>query len=756
MAKESIRDMTRQLTQFRSAVDSLPDSEELGALLEDIVPQVRRIIKKHDEEYAEVESRTSNGSATSTITATPGPQPRSHSNLRLNLSSFSGGLLDWKDFWRIFSSIIDKETSLSDAEKICHLTPAMQNKESRVLVQRAAGSMDVYAEVVDELRKRSDKCKVVYLHHVGHILSRGAVHYTRKSLRDPLEFIRRHKQGLERNQGHTLEQFLAAFMELRMDDECKRHWGVFNTKSKLPPTLEHLCEFLEERMSTLPEESSTLSKRVHKPNAPSFKNTSAKGQDSSRPTVFQAREKSLEECPVCGDRSHYIYHCSAFRGLEIDRRSAVACQHKLCYNCLSPGHNRQTCPSKMTCKECNRKHHTLLHKLSETTEPPTEPIADSNALITSHKKASMPRTVIIPRTALATVTAGPYSQKARAQLDPGTTITLVTTRLAQALKAKPIPCHTDITGVGGDKTSRCQVDLRLSSAFSPGGESIQVRAHVVEHITDGYHPQDLEEIRRMPFLKGLQLVDPEFDRSGRIDVLLGIVACNECTHDEVVSSFNRRFKAHMTIFGWAVGGERPSASTQDTSTICMKASAEEDPTHTLLKEFWKLEEVPGYDSHFTPEESQAMESFKDSVQRDPDGRYRVKLPRRDPAPELGNSREMAHKRFLQNERSLVNKGKWSAFSAAVQEYGDLGHSEVVPDTDLDKPSSQVFYLPMHGVVKDSSTTTKLRIVFDASAKSMSGISLNDCLLPGPSLYPLLTSVLLRFRMHFIGMSADIS
>ena len=99
----------------------------------------------------------------------------------------------------------------------------------------------------------------------------------------------------------------------------------------------------------------------------------------------------------------------------------------------------------------------------------------------------------------------------------------------------------------------------------------------------------------------------------------------------------------------------------------MKASAKEDPTHTLLREFWKLEEVPGYDSHYIPEESQATESFKHNVQHDPDGRYRVKLHWRDPAPELRISREMAHKRFLQNERSLMKKGKWSAFSSPVQE-----------------------------------------------------------------------------------------
>ena len=123
---------------------------------------------------------------------------------------------------------------------------------------------------------------------------------------------------------------------------------------------------------------------------------------------------------------------------------------------------------------------------------------------------------------LTTVTAGSRSQKARAQLDSGATISLVTSKLAQALKARPIPCHTEITGVRGGKTSSHQVDLELSSALAMGGDNIQVRAHVVDHITDGYHPQDLEGVKRMSFLKGLRLVDPEFDCSGKIDILLGI------------------------------------------------------------------------------------------------------------------------------------------------------------------------------------------------------------------------------------------
>ena len=63
---------------------------------------------------------------------------------------------------------------------------------------------------------------------------------------------------------------------------------------------------------------------------------------------------------------------------------------------------------------------------------------------------------------------------------------------------------------------------------------------------------------------------------------------------------------------------------------------------------------------------------------------------------------------------------------------------------------------MHGVVKESSTTTKLRVVFDASAKTSTGYSLNDILLPGPSLYPKLTKMINQFCLNKIGMSDDIS
>ena len=63
-------------------------------------------------------------------------------------------------------------------------------------------------------------------------------------------------------------------------------------------------------------------------------------------------------------------------------------------------------------------------------------------------------------------------------------------------------------------------------------------------------------------------------------------------------------------------------------------------------------------------------------------------------------------------------------------------------------------MPHHGVQRPEKSTTKLRIVFDASSKSK-GKSLNDVLHSGPNLLTPLFDILLRFRMEPVALLADI-
>ena len=102
------------------------------------------------------------------------------------------------------------------------------------------------------------------------------------------------------------------------------------------------------------------------------------------------------------------------------------------------------------------------------------------------------------------------------------------------------------------------------------------------------------------------------------------------------------------------------------------------------------------------------------------------------------------------ERALNPKNKFQEFESVTKEYMDIRYAELVLSKDIEKPECQVFYLPMHVVFKRLSTTTKIRVVFDASAKSASGISLNDILLLGPTVHPSLVDVLLCFSQHWLG------
>ena len=96
------------------------------------------------------------------------------------------------------------------------------------------------------------------------------------------------------------------------------------------------------------------------------------------------------------------------------------------------------------------------------------------------------------------------------------------------------------------------------------------------------------------------------------------------------------------------------------------------------------------------------------------------------------------------------------FKKGVREYDDLGHAEPVPVSDLMKEPTQSCYMPMHGVVMESSTTTNLRVVFDASATTTSVFSFHDTFLMGPSLYPHITTVVTQFRRHKLALTADFS
>ena len=206
--------------------------------------------------------------------------------------------------------------------------------------------------------------------------------------------------------------------------------------------------------------------------------------------------------------------------------------------------------------------------------------------------------------------------------------------------------------------------------------------------------------------------------------------------------------ARNTLFGWVVSGR-----TQQQSSSSIPVNSFHISLDDQLKKFWELEELPTT-RHLTPEET-ACEKLYEETTKFVDDRLVVNLPFKK-SVELGDSLEQAKRRFSYLERRLDAKPDLrKRYQAFIQEFLDMNHMEELPQHQIQRPANQCYYLPHHCVFKEDSTTTKLRVVFDGSAKTSNGISINEALMVGPVVQDDLFAIITRFRFYKIALTGDV-
>ena len=83
-------------------------------------------------------------------------------------------------------------------------------------------------------------------------------------------------------------------------------------------------------------------------------------------------------------------------------------------------------------------------------------------------------------------------------------------------------------------------------------------------------------------------------------------------------------------------------------------------------------------------------------------------------------------------------------------------AEGIIEKVTDEPKGKKFYIPHKPVIRESAESTKIRIVFDGSARANErSPSLNDCLETGPPLQNLLWNVLVRNRFKAVALAGDL-
>ncbi|XP_015376264.1 PREDICTED: uncharacterized protein LOC107170613 [Diuraphis noxia] len=152
-----------------------------------------------------------------------------------------------------------------------------------------------------------------------------------------------------------------------------------------------------------------------------------------------------------------------------------------------------------------------------------------------------------------------------------------------------------------------------------------------------------------------------------------------------------------TRFGWVVSGPADNViNSGGWAASAVNLSITEN-TETDLEQsittFWKLEEYESK-SVYTKEEKECESHFDNNINRDESGRFRVRLP----------FKKNDYKRDTQLKQDYIK---------CMSEYEALEHMERVDNEIENKDREGKYYIPHHAVRNDSSTTTKLRVVFDA-------------------------------------------
>ncbi|GFU76014.1 DUF1758 domain-containing protein [Trichonephila clavipes] len=285
--------------------------------------------------------------------------------------------------------------------------------------------------------------------------------------------------------------------------------------------------------------------------------------------------------------------------------------------------------------------------------------------------------------------------------------------------------------------------VELSPHFSQ--DIFAVNALVVKELTCNL-PNFIVSKFDWPHINGLQLANPSFYINRPVDMILGA--------DIFFDLIQYHSSALNSKLGWLLSGKVSTACQSKKKVISLiNCHALLDLQNQIAK-FWEVESIP--DASNLSEEDQKVEKFYlDHTRRNRDGRYVVSLLfKNDNA--LGDSEVQARRRFFSLEKRLQDnpelRDKYVKF---MQDYQHLGHMQLVPNSELSKPSSKCFYLPHFGVVREQSGTTKLQVVFDTSAKTDSNLSLNDIHHTGPKLQNELFNILLKFRCHRIPLTGDI-
>ncbi|XP_075157794.1 uncharacterized protein LOC142231060 [Haematobia irritans] len=673
---------------------------------------------------------------------------------KINLPKFSGEYMEWVPFRDIYCSLVHNNDSLNKVQKFYYLKGTLSG-EAANLIKAISATEANYESAWRMLEARYHNRRIL----VGSLISKlfaiprsDGSFQSIKLLLDSAQECLSSLGNLEVDTD-SWDPILLHLLIQKLDLQTRRDWeNSLNSNTDLP-TRSQFFSFLERTFRTL---ESLVDEFPSSSKSKSFKNN--KGFTPAKKTCHVSKI-SKQNSPVCiyCEKNHWLSKCYTFLALPLSTKNDFLINKKVCRNCLVTGHEPINCTSPFRCISCKQLHHTILHQ-DEPIDAGQQSISPSisspnsghNTMtrVTSHTTHSLQSVVLYTIRLKVFTFRGTFTL--RALLDPGSQGSLISESAVQLLGLKRAKTHSKVIGVGDGcgNLARYSVDVDL---YTREDRLVLTCTALVLSNLSSYSPDFFTKHISLPEIAVGNLADPHFYMSDPIDLILGSDVCSQIKIPTESFVHDKMFFQN-THFGWVFSGLSGSISSHRIHIHCASLDG-------ILRSFWEQEEIlPKRD--LTDEDLSCENYFSNSTKQGENGRYMVNLPfksilRDNSSPKLHNNIINACRRFRQLELSFSRRPQFADdYKRFMREYESLGHMTKIGQYPGGVRLNS-YFLPHHGVLKETSTTTKLRVVFDGSSHQYGYTSLNEELCSGPPLQNDLPSIITRWRRHKIAFSADI-
>jgi hypothetical protein len=280
---------------------------------------------------------------------TAGPRNSNVNLPKLDISKFDGNLLEWIQFRDVFITSVDKNISLSNAQKLAHLKTLLTAEPSRLIKTLLLTDANYKIGWNQLVKRYQNDRELLFAIYRRFVTQPNVVPNSSSSLRALLDvtnecIISLNILSVKVDGG--LDSFLMCAVVNKLEQTSRELWEQTLVDSSIPK-VQTLFEFLEQRSRSLAAGNGFRSARRPTPR-----------EEQRKLHVHHTTDSSM--CKICS-KNHNIYKCDDFKSKTVSERLELVKKCSLCYNCLQTGHPLNKCSSSSRCRICDKKHHTLLH-----------------------------------------------------------------------------------------------------------------------------------------------------------------------------------------------------------------------------------------------------------------------------------------------------------------------------------------------------------------------------------------------------------